>query len=94
MAQQPAQPVDPTCTGSSDLIALVKASGRLIQQEPGHIAVVERVDGEPGGEYVVAARINRDGSVPALEPTGRDAAGTAAALRARGRATGAPDTGC
>jgi len=31
--------------------------------------------GKPGGDYVTAARINPDGTVPALAPTGHDSAG-------------------
>lgn len=34
------------------------------------------LDGKPGGNYVIASKINTDGTVPALEPTGHDMAGT------------------
>ena len=39
-----AQPADPACSGSADLIALVKAFGLQIVQEEGHMSVVGRVD--------------------------------------------------
>jgi len=33
------------------------------------------LDGRPGGDYITAARINPDGTVPALVPSGHDSAG-------------------
>lgn len=42
------------------------------------------LDGTPGGEYAVAARINEDGTVPALAPAGHDTAGTPAGVQLAG----------
>jgi hypothetical protein len=56
-----------------------KRSGSWLESRDGHYALVGRpisLNGEPGGDYVVAARINTDGTVPSLQPTRpRDAAG-------------------
>lgn len=54
-------------------------SGSWVESASGEYALVGQslsLDGTPGGDYVVSARINRDGTVPALEPSGYDTAGT------------------
>ena len=54
-------------------------SGNWLESAAGEYAVSSQaisLNGKPGGEYVIAARVNPDGSVPGLEPTGRDVAGT------------------
>jgi hypothetical protein len=58
-------------------------SGNWLETASGDFAVANQpiaLDGEPGGEYVVAARVNRDGTVPGLEPAGQDSAGTATGM--------------
>jgi hypothetical protein len=55
-------------------------SGSWLESADGDYALTGQstsLDGEPGGRYVIAAEINPDGTVPALEPSGRDSAGTA-----------------
>jgi hypothetical protein len=43
------------------------------------------LDGKPGSDYVVAAKVNRDASVSALESSGRDSAGSYVDARAPAR---------
>ncbi len=54
-------------------------SGSWLESPDGDYALTGRstsLDGKPGGRYVIAAEVNPDGTVPALEPSGRDSAGT------------------
>ena len=58
-----------------------KTSGSWLDTGKGLFAKVGQaitLDGKPGGEYVVAAKINPDGTVPALDPAGHDAEGVPA----------------
>jgi hypothetical protein len=55
-------------------------SGSWLEGPDGDFALAGQaisLEGEPGGDYVVAAKLSRVGEVPALEPSGRDSAGTA-----------------
>jgi hypothetical protein len=54
-------------------------SGSWLESADGDYALTGQstsLDGEPGGRYVIAAEIDPDGTVPALEPSGRDTSGT------------------
>ncbi len=54
-------------------------SGSWLESPLGDYALTGQgisLQGEPGGAYVIAAKINPNGTVPALEPSGRDSAGT------------------
>jgi hypothetical protein len=54
-------------------------SGSWLESPSGDYALTGQgisLEGEPGGGYVIAAKINPNGTVPALEPSGRDSAGT------------------
>lgn len=64
-----------------------RTSGSWLDSGEGRFAKVGQaiaLDGKPGGDYVVAARINPDGTVPALDPAGHDAVGTAAGYELAG----------
>ena len=54
-------------------------SGSWLESPNGDYALTGQgisLQGKPGGGYVIAAKINPNGTVPALEPSGRDSAGT------------------
>ncbi|MEO7795177.1 MAG: hypothetical protein ABIV06_10425 [Thermoanaerobaculia bacterium] len=54
------------------------ASGSWLDGPEGGFAQIGQavsLDGKPGGEYIVAARVNADNSVSCTEPTGMDTAG-------------------
>lgn len=58
-------------------------TGTLVETEDGPYAVVGQplsIDGERGGEYVVAARMHEDETVPCVEPLSRDSVGTPAGV--------------
>jgi hypothetical protein len=62
-------------------------SGDWLESPDGTFARVGQsisLDGEPGGDYVVASKVRSDGRVAALEPSGRDAAGTASGTELAG----------
>jgi hypothetical protein len=53
-------------------------SGDWLESPEGDFARVGQaisLDGQPGGEYVVAARLDSDGNAPCVEPVGRDTMG-------------------
>lgn len=71
-----------TCLHAETLViarcAFTQSSGSWLESPEGVFARTGQsitLDGDPGGDYVVAAKINEDGTVPALAPTGRDSAG-------------------
>lgn len=54
-------------------------SGSWLESPGGDYALTGQsvsLQGEPGGPYVIAAKLNPNGTVPALEPAGHDTAGT------------------
>lgn len=64
-----------------------RTSGSWLDSGKGRFAKVGQaitLDGKPGGDYVVAARINPDGTVPALAPAGHDAEGVPAGTELAG----------
>ena len=66
-----------------------RRSGSWIESASGDYALVGQsvaLDGAPGGDYVVSSRINPDGTVPALEPSGYDTAGRSASQELDGAA--------
>lgn len=56
-----------------------RRSGAWLESKKGWFAKAGQaisLDGQPGGEYITAAKIGPEGAVPCLEPNGRDEAGT------------------
>jgi hypothetical protein len=67
-----------------------RKSGTFVETADGYFALAGQsisLDGRPGGEYVVAARVGEDDTVPCVEPTARDSAGTAAGTELAGACT-------
>jgi hypothetical protein len=65
-------------TGEVAECAFTEVSGSWLENKYGIFAPVGQAisrDGEPGGEYVVAARVNEDGSVPCIDPAVDDFSG-------------------
>ncbi|MPY99817.1 MAG: hypothetical protein GEU97_17850 [Actinophytocola sp.] len=66
-------------TAESATCKFGRKSGKWLESTKGPFAVTGQavtLDGKPGGEYVTATKISPDGTVPGLEPTGNDTAGT------------------
>jgi len=73
-----------TCVFS---IASGSESGEWLESPQGHFARAGQAisrQGEPGGEYVVAAKVSAAATVPCVEPTGLDSEGTAAGMELAG----------
>jgi hypothetical protein len=68
-------------TAAAARCVFTRTSGSWLDSGKGRFAKVGQaitLDGKPGGEYVVAAKINPDGTVPALDPAGHDDEGVPA----------------
>ena len=62
--------------------AFTESSGSWLESGKGRFARTGQnisLDGKPGGDYVVAAKVGPDGSVPALAPAGFDSVGVSSA---------------